>query len=169
MTPQTSKRWLSVLNATFQWHEIPGYHGNTIKRISSKPKGYFADTGLACHLNGISSYRTLEGHPLLGAMFESAVMAEIRKLIANLGQKPQLYHWRIHSGSEVDLLLERDNTIYPIEIKLNSRPKPKDARGFKSLRETYSNAKIAPGLILAPAEALEQITDDDYVVPWDLK
>jgi len=47
---------------------------------------------------------------------------------------------------------ERDSTLYPIEVKFNSRPKPKDARGFKSLRENYPNAKIAPGLILALAE-----------------
>lgn len=169
VTPQTAKRWLSILSSTFQWHETPAYHGNTIKKISSKPKGYFADTGLACHLNRISSFRALEGHPLMGSLFESAVMGEIRKLLSSMGQKPQLYHWRIHSGSEVDIIIERDSTLYPIEVKLNSRPKPKDARGFKSLRENYPNAKIAPGLILAPAEQVEQITDFDFILPWDLQ
>ena len=169
VTPQTAKRWLSTLTSTFQWHEIPAYHGNTIKKISSKPKGYFADTGLVCHLNRVSSPRALEGHPLIGALFESAVMGEIRKLLAPMGQKPQLYHWRIHSGSEVDLIIERDATLYPIEVKLNSRPRPKDARGFKSLRENYPQASIAPGLILAPAEQVEQITDLDFILPWDLQ
>jgi hypothetical protein len=55
ITPQTAKRWLKILSATFQWFEIPAYSGNTIKRISNKPKGYIADTGLACTLNMISS------------------------------------------------------------------------------------------------------------------
>lgn len=56
-----------------------------------------------------------------------------------------------------------------IEVKLNSRPKPKDARGFKSLRENYPNAKIAPRLILVPAEEVEQVTDFDFIFPWDLQ
>lgn len=85
VTPQTGKRWLSILSSTFLWHETPAHHGNTIKKISSKPKGYFADTGLASHLNRISSFRTLEGHPLVGSLFESAVMGEIRKLLSSMG------------------------------------------------------------------------------------
>ena len=169
VTPQTAKRWLSVLNSTFQWHEIPAYHGNSIKRISSKPKGYFADTGLTCHLNRISSFQALEGHPLVGSLFESGVQGEIRKLLSPMGQKPQLYHWRAHSGSEVDMILEKDSTLYPIEVKLNSRPKPKDARGINSLRESYPNVRIAPGIILAPVDRVEQVTELDFIVPWDLQ
>lgn len=167
VTPQTSKRWLSVLSHTFQWHEVPAFHGNTIKRISSKPKGFFSDTGLACHLNRISSPKALEGHPLTGSLFESFILGEIRKLMVTVGQKPLLYHWRLHSGSEVDLILERDATLYPIEVKLNSRPKPKDGRGLRALREAYPKLKIAPGLILAPAEKQEKLGDHEYVLPWD--
>lgn len=169
VTPQTAKRWLSVLKASFQWHEIPAWHGNMLKRISLKPKGYFADTGLACHLQSIASAKTLSGHPLAGALFESAVMAEIRKQIAPMGSRPNLYHWRLHSGSEVDLILERDGRLYPIEIKLNSRPKPKDTRGLRTFREHHTTKPIAPGLVIAPVEAVQQLTENDYAVPWDLR
>lgn len=168
VTPQTSRRWLSVLRSTYQWHELPAYHGNSIKRISAKPKGYLSDTGLICHLNRISTPRALEGHPLTGALYESAVVAEIRKLLSPLGQKPNLYHWRMHSGSEVDLIMEQNGTLYPIEIKLNSRPKPKDCRGFRALRDTYSNTKIATGLVIAPCTQIERLTEYDYCIPWDL-
>ena len=169
VTPQTAKRWLSVLKATFQWHEIPAWHGNMLKRISLKPKGYFADTGLACHLQSIASARTLSGHPMAGALFESAVMAEIRKQIATMSTRPNLYHWRLHSGSEVDLILERDGRLYPIEIKLNSRPKRKDARGLRAFREHQAGKSVAPGLVIAPVEETQQLTDDDYALPWDLQ
>jgi predicted AAA+ superfamily ATPase len=169
VTPQTAKRWLSVLKATFQWHELPAWHGNMLKRISLRPKGYFADTGLACHLQSISSARTLSGHPLGGALFESAVTAEIRKRIAPMSMRPKLYHWRLHSGCEVDLILEHDGRLHPIEIKLNSRPKRKDARGLRTFREGHAGKPVAPGLIIAPVEAVEQITEDEYVVPWDLQ
>lgn len=169
VTPQTAKRWLSVLKASFQWHELPAWHGNMLKRISLKAKGYFADTGLACHLQSIASARTLSGHPMAGALFESAVMAQIRKQIAPISTRPNLYHWRLHSGSEVDLILERDGRLYPIEIKLNSRPKPKDARGLRTFRELHAGKLVAPGLIIAPVEEVQQVTRDEYTVPWDLR
>ncbi|MGC9260465.1 MAG: DUF4143 domain-containing protein [Phycisphaerae bacterium] len=106
----------------FQWFETPAYHGNTIKRISGKPKGYLSDTGLSCSLQRISAPSTLSGHPLTGALFETAVAGEIRKLSATLSTPSSMYHWRSHSGAEVDLLLERDGTFYPMEVKLSSRP-----------------------------------------------
>ncbi len=168
VTPQTARRWLAVLDATFQWFEVPAYHGNTIKRISSKPKGYFADTGLACHLARITSPDALGGNPMVGALFETSIVSEIRKLLTPLSRKATLYHWRVHSGSEVDLILERDGVLYPLEVKLASRPSRKDARGIRSLREHYPNQDIAPGLIIAPVDSFEQVAEHDYAAPWDI-
>ncbi|NLF85614.1 MAG: ATP-binding protein [Lentisphaerae bacterium] len=168
ITPQTSKRWLAVLAATFQWFELPAYQGNAIKRISSKPKGYLSDTGLACHLSRITSPDALGGHPMAGALFETAVVSEIRKLQSAMPRKAALYHWRTHGGSEVDLVLERDGLLYPIEIKLASRPTRNDARGFTALRASNPRQRIAPGLVLAPAEHIERLTDNDFVAPYDM-
>lgn len=167
-TPQTARRWLAVLKATFQWFEIPAWHGNTIKRISSKPKGCFADTGLACHLARITTADALGGHPMTGSLFETSVIAEIRKLMEPLSRKAALYHWRIHSGSEVDLILERDGTLYPLEIKLTSRPSRKDTRGIRALRKNYPAQNIAPGLVIAPTEGLEQLGENEYTIPWNI-
>jgi len=167
-TPQTSKRWLAVLQATFQWVEIPVYQGNVIKRISAKPKGYLSDTGMACHLSRITSPDALGGHPMAGALFETFVVSEIRKLCAAMTRKPALYHWRSHSGGEVDLVLERDGVLHPIEIKLASRPTRNDARGIASFRASHPGQRIAPGLVLAPAERLEHLTDCDLVAPYDM-
>lgn len=168
ITAQTSKRWLALLVATFQWFEVPAYHGNTIKRISSRPKGYLADTGFACHLARITSPAAVGGHPMAGALFETAVVAEIRKLLLPLTRPATLYHWRAHAGAEVDLLLERDNRLYPLEIKLASRPTRGDARGFTALRQYYHGHAFAPGLILAPTERFEALTEDAYAAPWDM-
>ncbi len=167
VTPQTAQRWLATLRATFQWFEVPAYHGNTIKRISGKSKGYIADTGLACSLQMISTPQTLSGHPMTGALFESAVIAEVRKLSATLATPPNLYHWRSHGGGEVDLLLERDGRIYPIEVKLNSHPSRKDARGITALRDTYPKQNIAPGLVIAPTGQFIRLSKTEYALPWD--
>lgn len=167
VTPQTAQRWLATLRATFQWFEAPAYHGNTTKRISAKPKGYFADTGLACSLQTVSTPKTLSGHPMAGALFETAVAGEIRKLAQTLATPPSLFHWRSYGGAEVDLLLERDGILYPLEMKLASRLTQQDARGIESLRETYPKLKIAPGLVIAPVERLSRLSEMDYVMPWD--
>ena len=167
VTPQTAQRWLAMLRATFQWFRVPAYQGNTIKRISSKPKGYIADTGLACSLQMISTPRTLGGHPLVGALFETLVVAEIRKLSATLATPPSLYHWRSHGGSEVDLLLERDGRFHPIEIKLTTKPNKSDARGLTALREAYPKLRIAPGLVICSVERAQRLNETDYALPWN--
>jgi predicted AAA+ superfamily ATPase len=169
VTPQTAQRWLAMLRATFQWFEVATYHGNTVKRISGKPKGYFADTGLACSLQLISSPQALSGHPLVGGLFETVVMAEIRKLAETLSSPPGLYHWRSHGGGEVDILLERDGRLYPIEVKLSSKPARADTRGFSALWETYPGLDIAPGLVVCPTERSRKLNDVDAAVPWDIR
>lgn len=167
VTPQTAQRWLAMLRATFQWFEIPAYHGNTTKRISQKPKGYFADTGLACSLQRVSSPTALSGHPLAGALFETAVVGEIRKLSQTLSTPPMFHHWRSQGGGEVDLLLERDGKFYPIEIKLTSQPKKDDTRGIGSFRKTYPQLPIETGLILCPCQSAMRINDHTLALPWD--
>ena len=166
ITPQTAKRWLNILQATFQWFEIPAYSGNTIKRISGKPKGYIADTGLACTLNMISSHTALGGHPMTGALFETAVVSEIKKL-SDILPPLGMYHWRSHGASEVDLILEQNGIFYPIEIKLTSNPTSKDTRGITAFQKTYPNLKIAPGLVICTCEKFIRITENNYAIPWD--
>lgn len=166
ITPQTAQRWLAMLRATFQWYESPAFHGNTVKRISGRHKGYLSDTGLACSLQSISTPETLAGHPLAGALFETAVVAEVRKLSASLATPPNILHWRTHAGAEVDILLERDNRLYPIEAKLSTQPTRGDARGINALRETYPKRDIAPGLIICAVSQAQHVTKMDLAVPW---
>jgi predicted AAA+ superfamily ATPase len=164
---KTAQNWLRILRDTFQWIEVPAYSNNAVKRISGKPKGYFADTGLACALQRISSPLALAGHPHTGALFESAVCAEIRKQMALMPAPPRLYHWRSYGGAEVDLLLERDGVFYPIEVKLHSRPTRKDTRGITAFRQAHPQLKIAKGLVIAPTDSLLPLSDDDWAMPWD--
>ena len=168
-TPQTAQRWLAMLHGTFQWFEVPAYSGNTVKRISGKPKGYLADTGLACTLQMISSPTALAGHPLVGSLFETAVVAEIRKLSSTLATPPVMRHWRAHSGSEVDVVLERDGRLFPIEIKLTTKPGRRDTSGISTFRKTYAAADIAPGLVICPVERPMRLNDHVVALPWNTR
>jgi predicted AAA+ superfamily ATPase len=137
---------LDVLTGTFQWHEVPAWHGNAVKRVASKPKEYLSDTGLACHGQRISSPDALAGHPMLGALFETAVVNDIRRQISALPAAPGIWHWRAAGGAEVDLVLERDACLYPVEIRLTSNPRPRDVSGLKAFRAAYPGQKMAAGL-----------------------
>jgi predicted AAA+ superfamily ATPase len=158
LTPKTAASWLDILRGTHQWFELPPFHGNAIKRISGKPK---ACAGLA-----VSSPTALGGHPALGSLFETAVVQELRRQCCRMAAPPHFYHWRSHGGAEVDVILERDGWLYPVEIKIKSNPTRNDARGIGAFRKTYPDRKIAPGLILAPCTRLHQLDDHTWVLPW---
>lgn len=167
LSPETSKRWLAMLKATFQWYEVPGYSGNVAKRVSLKPKGYFADTGLACLAQAISTPGAVASHPTWGALFETAVVAEVRKACALMSPSPNLYHWRSHGGAEVDLLLERDATFHPIEVKGTSHPSRSDTSGISAFRKAHPNLRIGRGLVIAPVERAYPLSEQDWAIPWD--
>jgi predicted AAA+ superfamily ATPase len=168
INPQTAKRWLELLIATFQWFELPAYSGNAVKRVSGKAKGFLADTGLACWAQAISSPAALGGHPLWGHLFETFVASELRKQMALMSPAPRLHHWRTAGGAEVDLILERDGRFFPIEIKGKSKVTSADARGIKAFRETYPALNVAPGLVISLCERVERVSADDVSLPWDL-
>ncbi|EFK08083.1 conserved hypothetical protein [delta proteobacterium NaphS2] len=168
LTPQTSQRWLNILKATFQWFEIPAYSGNLIKRVSKKPKGYIADTGLISSTQAISTPKAIGGHPLWGATFETAVAAELRKQMAVMSPKPNFYHWRAYSGGEIDILLEYDGIFYPLEIKAKTNPSRRDTTGISAFRIKYPHLNIAKGGIICPCDSIFQLSDNDYALPWDI-
>ncbi|OGT35945.1 MAG: GTP-binding protein [Gammaproteobacteria bacterium RIFCSPHIGHO2_12_FULL_37_14] len=167
ITPQTAKRWLTTLLQTFEWFEVPAYSNNPIKRISEKPKGYFADTGQVCYSQMISSPEAVNTHPLWGSIFENAVVSELRKQANLIATPPQFYHWRLHSGAEVDLVLERDGKFYLIEIKAMSKPTSSNAKNINIFRKHYPQLNVQKGLIIAPAENRYPVTENDWVLPWD--
>lgn len=168
MSPQTARRWLKVLDGTFQWFEIPAYSGNLLKRVSSKPKGYLTDTGLVCHHAQISSPKSLGGHPLLGPLFETAMVNEILKQAGTLSGRTGFHHWRSAGGAEVDLLVERDGVLYPFEMKLTANPSPHDVSGLSAFRRAHRDLQIGAGAILCAVERSRWITEDTAALPWNM-
>ncbi|MCU0291051.1 MAG: DUF4143 domain-containing protein [Thermoanaerobaculaceae bacterium] len=168
MTPQTAQRWLRVLEGTFQWLAVPAFKGNVVKRVSSKPKGHMTDTGLVCHHALITTPSALAGHPLLGALFETAVACEIRKQAASLPGQTALHHWRSAGGAEVDLILERDGVLHPLEIKLTANPTRRDGRGLAAFRQAHSHLRVAPGALVCAVDRPRWLTEDTGVIPWNL-
>lgn len=168
ITPQTARRWLAILSATFQWIEHPAFSRNSVKRVSGKPKGYWADTGFACYHAHLGNPSALGGHPLAGALFETGMVNEIRKRASLLAGGTAFLHWRSAGGAEVDLLLERDGIFYPFEIKLTANPSRHDASGLAAFRRAYPELRIGKGAILCSVERPFWVTEDVAALPWNL-
>lgn len=165
----TAKKWIGLLRQSYQWKDIPAYHGNTIKRITKKRKGYFTDTGIACFLQRISSPDALRNNPLRGALFETLIVNTIEALLSTMPFQAQLYHWRSSGGAEVDIIIALDNKLYPIEIKMQSTLTKYDARGIRAFRETYqgTGVEVMPGLIIYAGSECYRVEEDVLALPWN--
>ncbi|MBI3900950.1 MAG: DUF4143 domain-containing protein, partial [Chlamydiia bacterium] len=166
VTHQTAKRWCSALHSLYQWKQIIPYHANTIKRVSEAPKGYLTDTGIACHLLRIFSPQALAVHPSLGRLFETWVINHIHQLFSSCPSAPQPYHWRVHSGAEVDLILEWNGCFYPIEIKCSQNLSRADLYGFKAFRESYPKLKVMPNLIIHAGDNNYLMDPETLALSW---
>jgi predicted AAA+ superfamily ATPase len=163
----TAQKWSSHLINTYLWHEVNSYSGNTVKRIAKKSKGYLNDTGLACHLMRISSSEALLGHPSLGALFETFCVNQIKTLANTFSTAPYLYHWRTNGGAEVDLILERDNQLFPIEFKCKTILTKRDTQGLQAFRKTYGDHQtIMPGLVVYAGDCFMALSESVYALPW---
>jgi hypothetical protein len=113
----TARAWLSVLEASYIAFRLHPFHANTRKRLVRAPKTYFYDTGLACYLLGIRTPEQLVNHPLRGALFENYVVCEALKALFSAGRRPRISFYRDHQGHEVDLIVERGDTMAAVEVK----------------------------------------------------
>lgn len=129
----TAKKWLSILQASGMVHLLEPYHTNFTLRLVKAPKLHFLDTGLCAFLTGWSSPETLEAGAMAGAIFESWVFAEILKSYLHNGKRAPLFHFRNRDGEEIDLLIESDARLHPVEVKKTASPSAVAVRHFSML------------------------------------
>jgi hypothetical protein len=165
ITPRTARGWLGVLASSYQAELLDAYSGNAVKRVSGRPKCHLADTGFACHLAAISSPTALGSHPLLGSLFETYAVGEVLKHVAGLSARPRPWHWRTRGGAEVDLVLERDGTLFPFECRLKARPTRRDLSGMRALVETYPRQRFGPLVVIHGGTELYLLDEDAAAVP----
>lgn len=155
----TAKQWLSILTTSNLVYLLQPYYRNITKRMTKMPKIYFLDTGLASYLTGWSSPEVIQNGAMSGAFFETFVISEILKSYWNNGEQPLMYWYRDTLQKEVDLLIERDGKLYPIEIKLTSNPKPSMIKNFKYI------PNAGDGTLICPVEKDMYLTNDVNVIP----
>lgn len=159
----TAKRWLSILQASFQVFLVQPYHSNLTKRLIKAPKMYFLDTGLCSYLTEWSSPETLEAGAMSGAIFETYVFTELLKSWWHKGKNPLIYYYRDKDGKEIDFLIEQDQVIYPIEVKKSATIRRDWTRHFSVLEKL--NKQIGNGCVISLCDQSLPIDDKNTALP----
>ena len=164
VSANTIKSWISIMSKTGVIYLLqPYYEESWTKRVVKRPKIYFFDTGVACHLLGIDSKETLKKSFLKGHLFETLVVNEIRKTYMNDGEKIKIFYYRDSNQNEVDFVLIRNGTIYCFDAKLGKEFNLGDVSSFKELNDTkYEKGK---GAIICTSEQISALSEKVLVVP----
>ena len=162
----TAKNWLHVLEALGIIFLLEAYSNNVLKRTVSTPKLYFYDSGIVCYLTRWSSPETAMEGAMSGALLENYTVAEIIKTYQNAGQEPFLYYYRDKDAREIDLILERDGKLFPIEIKKMASPPKKLTKVFDLIDK--SPLQRGTGAILCMADQLGAFDQNNLIVPISL-
>lgn len=157
------KDWLGILETLGMIFYLHPYSNNMLKRLVKTPKLYFYDTGLVCYLTKWSSQETLESGAMNGAILENYVVAEIRKSYLNCGQEPFMYYYRDKDAREIDIILEHDSVLNPIEIKKTANPGSELTGVFHLL--DHSSVPRSKGAVVCMKPELSAIDRDNYIVP----
>lgn len=163
ITQVTAKDWLRILETLGIIFYLHPYSNNTLKRTIKAPKLYFYDTGLVSYLAKWSSPETLESGAMNGAILENYVVSEIIKSYQNDGKEPFIYYYRDKDTKEIDVILESDGQLSPIEIKKTANPNKQLIRVFGVLdKGTLGRGK---GAVLCMYEDLLPLDKDNFIVP----
>ena len=157
----TIKSWVSILVSSNIIYLLQPYFSNLNKRIVKTPKVYFLDTGLCSYLTNWQTPDTLESGAMSGAMFETYVIDEILKSYVHNAKKPNIYYYRDKDKKEIDVIIEKNGKLYPIEIKKTANPDKFMLKHFSVIPEE----KKGEGAIICLSQNDFPIMENVNVIP----
>ena len=158
-----AKEWLAVLETLGIIFYLHPYSNNVLKRTISKPKLYFYDTGLVAYLTKWSNSETLMHGAMSGAVLENFAITEIIKSYNNCGCEPFVYYYRDKDAKEIDIVMEADGMLFPIEIKKTATPASQLTRVFKVIEK--SPLIRGTGAILCTTDKFSAFDRNNLIVP----
>lgn len=159
----TAKRWLQVLEKSDIIFLLRPYSNNLLKRTVQTPKLYFFDTGLVAYFTRYSSPEILANGAINGAILENYVVAEIRKTYMNCGKECLMWYYRDKDSNEIDLVIESDGELHPLEVKRSVNPGTELIRAFAILDK--GSVPRGVGAILCMRPELSAIDARHLIVP----
>lgn len=167
----TVKKWISILERTGIVYLLQPYSASVLKRATKTPKIYFRDTGLACYLTRWLTPDALKCSAVAGNMFESFVVSEILKSYTNEGKdyRFNIFYYRGKDKSssgenEIDLVIEEEGILYPVEIKMSGNPKA-SMGAANSVLDKISEKRRGMGVILCLVEKKTYLRENLVALP----
>ena len=163
VSDDTAKRWLQVLEKSEVIFYLRPYSNNLLKRTVRTPKMYFFDTGLAAYLTKYSSPEILMNGAINGAILENYTVAEIRKTWLNSARECLMHYYRDRDTNEIDMVIEADGELHPLEIRKSTNPGTELASAFKVLDK--GSVPRGTGAILCLREEMSAIDRNTFILP----
>ena len=159
----TAKSWTNILETLGIIFLLHPYSNNVLKRTIKTPKIYFYDTGLVCYLTRWSTFEIAEIGAMSGALLENYTVSEIMKSYQGCGREPYIYYYRDSDAKEIDIVIEADGKLCPVEIKKTVNPDMRIIRTFGVLDK--SPIEIGTGAVLCMAEELGAFDRNNLIIP----
>jgi predicted AAA+ superfamily ATPase len=163
VSDDTAKRWLQVLEKSDIIFYLRPYSNNLLKRTVKTPKLYFFDTGLVAYLTRYSSPEILQNGAINGAILENYVVSEILKSYQNNAQDCLLWYYRDKSSNEIDMVIESDGRLHPLEIKRSVNPGSELVGAFSILDK--GSVPRGTGAVLCMRPELSAVNSRNFIVP----
>jgi uncharacterized protein len=160
---KTIGAWLSVLESSFIIFRLYPFHRSFNKRIAKMPKLYFYDTGLICSLLGIANPDQLNLHPLFGSIFENLIVSEFKKHCLNRTENETIFFWRDNIGHEVDIIIETNDGLLPVEIKSG---KTITNEFFKGINYWRKLSGTPSGAVVFGGDDSQSYSDGRKAITW---
>lgn len=162
----TIKSWSKTLEASYLAIMLPPFFKNFGKRVVKTSKFYFSDPSLVCFLTRQPSAEAALRGNMGGALFEGLIIAEAWKAFLNLGQRPSTFFWRSHGGIEVDLIIQVQSKLWPVEIKLTSTPSVQHTKGLDRFKNLAGKEASERGIIVCGIKEKLRLPGNNIALPW---
>ncbi len=166
IAPSTAKEWLKVLEGLHIVYLLPPYANNALKRLSKTPKLYFCDTGLCAYLSLWLTADTLRNGAASGHYYENYVVMELVKNYAYAKSKVNITYFRDSNAKEIDVFVEENDVIHPLEIKKSAAPDRREIKKY-SVIDKASLHRGSGGIICMCEEPIP-IDGENCFIPSNL-
>jgi len=132
LAERTANRHLHVLEQSGLVHLLQPWLGNRLNRLIKSPKLYFADSGIAAHLAGVSASAGEPDEPMRGALFETWIHQNLKSILEAHWPEARLHYWNIQGRHEVDFVIEAGRDTLALEVKAATRWSDPDLSGLRA-------------------------------------
>jgi predicted AAA+ superfamily ATPase len=157
LSPSTAKRYVNLMETSFQLVRLEPYAVNRTKRLVKSPKVFWSDSGVAMSIAGERQPR--------GAHLENIVLNDLLCWRDTRTDRPQVLYWRTDGGAEVDFVIELGDRLLPVEVKSGAKVAYADTKSLRLFMDEYAD-KADGGLVLYSGNDVFWVADRILAMPW---